>query len=196
MTTISFTIPGTPIAKQRHRISRGIQYDPQHKEKTNLKWLITQELQKRNLKALEGAIGASIDICYPIPKSWSKKRQEMAIQNFVTCRPDTDNYLKFYFDVMNNVAYHDDSQISQVYAEKTYSKEPCVKINLYSLEEKLINEHAITYKDSLSLEDLNYIIKKANRLGLSNRQLMRVYQEEDAEGKHIYFEVENLKGKK
>ena len=57
----------------------------------------------------------------------------------------------------------------------------------------MINEHAVTYKDKIALEDLDYIVKKANRLGLSNRQLSRVYKEEDADGIHIYFSVEGLK---
>jgi len=59
----------------------------------------------------------------------------------------------------------------------------------------MINEHALTYKEKLCVEDLNYIIKKANRLGLLDRQLIRVYQEEDQDGNHIYFSVEGLKEK-
>ena len=57
----------------------------------------------------------------------------------------------------------------------------------------MVTEHAITYKDKLSVEDLNYIIKKANRLGSSDRTISRVYQEEDNEGKHIYFSVDSMK---
>lgn len=59
----------------------------------------------------------------------------------------------------------------------------------------MIKEHAKTVKELITLEDLDYMVKKANLLGLKNRQLFRVFSEEDAEGKHIYFEVENLKPK-
>ena len=57
----------------------------------------------------------------------------------------------------------------------------------------MINEHAITVKKNLSLEDLNYIIRKANRLGQLDRVLIRVYMQEDDEGKHYYFECEGPK---
>ncbi len=57
----------------------------------------------------------------------------------------------------------------------------------------MISEHAITYKNHLSLDDLNYLIKKSNRLGKSDREVMRVYEESDIDGTHIYFEVVGLK---
>ncbi len=51
------------------------------------------------------------------------------------------------------------------------------------------NEHAVTYQDQLSPADLEYITKKANRLGKSGRDVIRVYEEKDGDGKHIYFSV-------
>ncbi|MFO7745448.1 MAG: hypothetical protein R6V36_08695 [Psychroflexus sp.] len=60
----------------------------------------------------------------------------------------------------------------------------------------MINEHAITYKDKLSCEDLNYLAKKANKLGKLGREIARVFCQEDDEGMHVYFEVEALKEKK
>lgn len=53
----------------------------------------------------------------------------------------------------------------------------------------MIDEHAITYRDKISDRDLEYLIKKANRLGKNMREIVRVFQKEDAEGIHIYFEV-------
>ena len=67
--------------------------------------------------------------------------------------------------------------------------------NMQRLGDKMINEHAITYKDNPSIEDLNYFAKKANRLGLSKRTLLRVFQEEDEDGIHVYFAVDGLKEK-
>lgn len=53
----------------------------------------------------------------------------------------------------------------------------------------MVNEHAITYHDKISAQDLEYLIKKANRLGKNIREIIRVFQKEDSEGIHIYFEV-------
>jgi len=172
-----------------------IAYDPQDKIKRKTKLEFTNQLRRqRRLKALEGPISVILDISYQTPKSWSKKRKITA--NHKTSRPDTDNITKFFLDILNEIAYKDDSQVVELYAQKKYSDKPGVKITLFQLEgDSMVNEHAITYKDKLSLADLDYIIKKANRLGLDNRHLLRVSQEEDSEGTHIYFAVEKLREK-
>lgn len=57
----------------------------------------------------------------------------------------------------------------------------------------MLIEHAITYQDRLSIADLDYIIKKANKLGRSGREVTRVHEETDAEGTHVYFDVTGMK---
>ena len=59
----------------------------------------------------------------------------------------------------------------------------------------MINEHALTSKENICVEELNYLVKKANRLGKKGREILRVFSQQDEEGTHIYFEVENLKPK-
>ncbi len=59
----------------------------------------------------------------------------------------------------------------------------------------MLNEHAITYTDKISMQDLEYLIKKANRYGRNIREIIRVYQQEDSEGIHVYFEVTSPKEK-
>lgn len=53
----------------------------------------------------------------------------------------------------------------------------------------MVTEHAKTYKDKISIKDLEYLVMKANRLGRFGHEITRVYQEEDSEGYHVYFEV-------
>lgn len=53
----------------------------------------------------------------------------------------------------------------------------------------MVTEHAKTYKDRLSIVDLEYLVMKANRLGRHGHEVLRVYQEEDSEGFHVYFDV-------
>lgn len=55
----------------------------------------------------------------------------------------------------------------------------------------MIVEHALTYQSKLSVSNIEYLTTKANKLGRIGKQLMRVYSQEDAEGTHIYFEVQN-----
>lgn len=56
----------------------------------------------------------------------------------------------------------------------------------------MLNEHAITYRERITIADLDYMVKKANRLGKCGRDVVRVYQEEDNEGIHVYFEVKGM----
>lgn len=56
----------------------------------------------------------------------------------------------------------------------------------------MLHEHAVTYQDRLSMADLDYIVKKANKLGKSGRDVVRVHEESDPEGTHVYFDVTGL----
>lgn len=53
----------------------------------------------------------------------------------------------------------------------------------------MVNQHAVTYREKISITDLEYLIKKSNKLGRMGKAVIRVYQQEDREGTHIYFEV-------
>jgi hypothetical protein len=53
----------------------------------------------------------------------------------------------------------------------------------------MLHEHAKTYQDQLSVADLDYMIKKANKIGRSGKEIVRVYEETDSEGTHIYFDL-------
>ncbi len=56
----------------------------------------------------------------------------------------------------------------------------------------MVHEHAITYQDRLDVADLDYIVRKANMLGQSGRKVIRVHEEKDAEGVHVYYDVTGL----
>lgn len=60
----------------------------------------------------------------------------------------------------------------------------------------MLNEHAITYKERLNVDDLDYIIRKANQLGKSGRSVLRVFEQDDDDGSHIFFEVTEMKAKR
>lgn len=56
----------------------------------------------------------------------------------------------------------------------------------------MLHEHAITYREKLSMADLDYIVKKANKIGRSGREVLRVHEETDAEGTHVYFDTTGM----
>ena len=91
------------------------------------------------LKALEGPIAVDVDIRHQIPASWPKKRKIAVLEgseNFVITKPDVDNIVKFYFDVLNKIAYDDDCQIVQLTSQMRYSNEAGVIITLFPVEDE------------------------------------------------------------
>lgn len=53
----------------------------------------------------------------------------------------------------------------------------------------MMTQHAITFQDRLTPDQLEYVVRKANRLGLNGRGVVRVYTQADSEGNHLYFET-------
>lgn len=56
------------------------------------------------------------------------------------------------------------------------------------------HEHAITYQGYLTIAQLDYVAQKANKLGRFGKELVRVYEESDDEGTHVYFDVARVIG--
>ncbi len=56
----------------------------------------------------------------------------------------------------------------------------------------MLHEHAVTYNGQLSVADLDYIIRKANKLGRIGRDIIQVVEEIDDEGIHVFFDVTGM----
>jgi len=73
---------------------------------------------------------------YSIPKSANKKKHEAMLEG--TIRPikksDIDNVIKVVADSLCSIAYDDDIQVVQCYAEKFYSDEPRIEVVVTEIE--------------------------------------------------------------
>jgi Holliday junction resolvase RusA-like endonuclease len=193
---INITIQGKPIAKERPRFTKeGRTYDRQGQEKKLTRYLIMKEMADRGvLRRLQDEISVEMTFYTPIPNSWSQKRKNAVLGKPDGRRPDIDNYAKFYCDVMNELVYQDDNMITQLWCEKRYSDKPKVDIFINEIKNgEMIKEHVTTFKDQITIEDLEFVVKKANKIGLKRRGVYRVFMEEDGDGKHIYFECQGIK---
>lgn len=76
-------------------------------------------------KYLEGPIRARIIAYYKIPKSYSKKRVQAIIEGLEhpIKKPDADNIGKIILDSLNDIAFHDDSQIVELIVIKRWTQE-------------------------------------------------------------------------
>lgn len=79
------------------------------------------------------ALKAEVIIAMRVPRSYPKKRREKCLSGEYrpTKKPDIDNVLKSIFDALCGFAMDDDSQITEIVAEKIYTEEPYVEVTIY-----------------------------------------------------------------
>ena len=124
-TLIEFTIRGKPKALKRHRVARnGRMYDPSYKDKKNM-WLQIARFKPKT--PFKGDIMLQVVFTIPYPKKYYRTGKfkhllKDNIPEYVSSRPDIDNYLKLLLDCMNKGFYIDDSQVVRLQAEKVYGK--------------------------------------------------------------------------
>lgn len=135
MTYLEFTVDGEPVGKARPRFTRGGHaYTP---EKTaDYENLVKLSFRKKypDFKPILKVIPLSVVICaeFPIPASFCKNAR-LEIKNGTrkpTKKPDADNIAKIICDSLNGIAYHDDSQIVELYICKRYSENPRVTVTI------------------------------------------------------------------
>lgn len=133
---IKIIIPGQPQGKARGRTfihnvtGRPTTMTPQ---KTVLyeNLIKSQWIQSRH-ELMKGMLKVDITAYYQIPKSKSKKiKEQMSLgQIRPTTKPDADNVAKVVCDALNEVAYHDDTQIVELTVHKWYSENPRVEVEV------------------------------------------------------------------
>lgn len=131
-----FTIPGKVQAKQRPRFNGKFAYT-QRETVAYENWVKTCYLEKyKGQKLLEKPLKVKIIAYYDIPKSTSKKKQKMMLDNeiFPTIKPDVDNIAKSILDSLNGIAYLDDKQVVKLIVEKYYATIANVAVMIEEIE--------------------------------------------------------------
>lgn len=124
-------VPGKPVAFKRPRFNSRTRKVFNESNYTAYKNNVRGHAARVVDGRLMGSVHAEIDIYVEIPKSWSKKRQELARSGAErpTKKPDIDNYVKTCFDACNEIFYDDDDQIVSVSARKHYADQPRINIS-------------------------------------------------------------------
>lgn len=125
-------IPGNPVPQQRARINRNRFYDPLSLLKKELQPLIESQLIDHQIFTVP--LCTDITFYMPFTKSTSKTKINSNLYLPHSKRPDLDNLLKFYLDLLNGIVYFDDSLIAKLIAQKVYSIEPKTVIIINPLE--------------------------------------------------------------
>ena len=130
-----FKIEGQPQGKGRPKFTRdGHCFTP--KATREYENLIAEEYKAAKGETLDGYIRVNIKAYYKISKSTTKINRGKIEAGIIkpAVKPDIDNVVKAILDGLNGVAYHDDSQVVYVDAEKLYADEPCVIVEVSHYE--------------------------------------------------------------
>lgn len=153
LNSITFEIKGEPMGKQRPKFSRVGNFVKTYTPKETInyeQWVKACYLSAGGRHYGSQAMKIEVHIYYKIPKAYSKKKTQQALDGTIvpTIKPDCDNVLKIICDSLNGIAYDDDKQIACVLIQKHYSTEPSVVVTLGAkTQNKLI--HTLKANDAI-----------------------------------------------
>lgn len=138
---MKYTLDIEPKPQSRPRFTRnGRAYEL--KDMTNWKRSFAELLQLRKPKRIEnGSIFVSVTFYIYPPQTVSKIKTKSPVPNerlekiYVNKRPDLDNYIKAILDASNEILFKDDGQIAVLSAQKLYSLNPRIELEITNLEE-------------------------------------------------------------
>lgn len=130
---MTFTIPGKPFGKQRHRTTRtGRTYTP--KETVAFENVVRSYALEHFAAPIEGAVKVTVFASFETAASWSKKKTSAYLGRYHLQKPDSDNIAKAIKDGLNRIAYTDDSQVAWLDVRKIWGPESKTVITVEALE--------------------------------------------------------------
>lgn len=134
MNRIEFTINGECMPKARPRFSKfgHVYTTPKTRAYENI---VKSTAIDNRVPCITTALRVELIIYKSIPKSFSKKKRELANEGkiYPVVKPDIDNYVKAVLDGLNGVLFVDDKQIVDFRAMKRYSDSPRVEVTAWSV---------------------------------------------------------------
>lgn len=119
-----YIIEGNPVVWARAGFNKNTlhYYDTQRDIKRYNRLLI--ENQHGDRPIFSGPLKLTISFFMPIPKKIISHKRSALEGKPHWVRPDSDNMLKYYFDMAQGVLFNDDAQFASLSVEKVYSSNP------------------------------------------------------------------------
>lgn len=138
---MEFIVNGAPRGKQRARTfynarmgkMQSITPEATRDYERLIRWSFTQAGGKH---MGDKDIIILITAVYPIPKSFTKRKRQLAEEGQIRpkVKPDVDNIAKAVLDALNGVGYADDKQVVAFSISKRYGAEPRLIVSVEGLE--------------------------------------------------------------
>jgi len=136
---ILIEIPERPLSSVHHQGYGRRAYDPRAKDKRRIRTWMRQQYEG---KMIEGAVSIRMDFYLAHPKSTSKKKVEMMLEDKIqhTKTPDTSNLYYLYENCLKNLVIKDDCQVVEFTAKKWYCRPSHEKtiIKIYPSKEEIV----------------------------------------------------------
>lgn len=139
MVVVSFIVPGQPQGKGRPKIIKigGFSRMATPQKTVAYEGLVAMAAMQalHGRPQFEGPVDVTLQIRFPVPASWSQKKQRMALAGEIrpTTKPDVDNVVKAIFDGCNGVLWRDDVQVCDLRLSKRYSADPGVTVEAFEV---------------------------------------------------------------
>jgi Holliday junction resolvase RusA-like endonuclease len=140
--SFTLTIPGPPVAQPRHRISTRGGFAKTYLPKDHPVHVFKQaiRLQAAGGVVFSGPVGVTIRAYFPMPASWSKKKQRQHALRWHTQKPDGDNLAKAVLDALSE-HWTDDCQVCWLSVRKRwYSGTGLTQITVCEIQEDVGSE--------------------------------------------------------
>lgn len=137
MRTVSFTVPGQPVAKGRSRATKsGMHFTPEKTRRYENQVSAYAAEAMRHMPLIGSPVEIVVDAYMMIPASWSIKKKGECIAGKIkpAVRPDLDNILKAVFDGINGVIIVDDGLVVKITASKHYAEKPQLLVTVIGQE--------------------------------------------------------------
>ena len=131
--SLTFHVDVNPVPKGRPRFSKvgGFMRSYTPKKTSDYETEVrTQAQAVMTREPLETPLAVYLYFRLPIPRSYTKKRQEACLNGSERPikKPDIDNLAKSVLDGLNGVVWHDDSQIVSLHLTKVYARNPGIDL--------------------------------------------------------------------
>ena len=134
MIELLFDIDPVPCPRPSVRRDGRVYYKGKYDQfKKNMAILL---LKSKTAQVLSGPLKMKVWFSMPIPKSWSQKKTGNQLGKLHAQRPDLDNLVKSVKDALQGKAYHDDSQIADMWAEKRWKRRGGIRVDIETTEEE------------------------------------------------------------
>lgn len=143
---VKLVFPGDPVPQQRPRLyrrgSQNIVFDPNSREKNQFKLIAQEQMEKLDNWQMPEYPRIHFWFYMPIPKSMDSKSKPFAEKEILkhNKKPDIDNLIKLYLDVIVDVALRDDNCVSIGRAIKLYSPHPRTEMFIEECDKIVTNK--------------------------------------------------------